>query len=109
MLTSAFLTKEQRIAAEIMGKNNFFGIEQNINLLGVDPTEKELSIVSEIPYNEATLNECREEFFLMALFSRSVNEIRELAKKQEVPIIHRSYFPEKKPYVEEPVFVDNKG
>ncbi len=69
-------TKSQAQAQEIMGKN-FFGVKDAINHFGVEPTEKELNILSEVPYLEKVLRECKDTHILVAIFPLSILEIRE--------------------------------
>ena len=65
----------QKRAREIMGKN-FFGVEDAIKYFGVIPTKEQIATLSEIPFTEATIEECRETHVLVAVFPLSILEIR---------------------------------
>lgn len=65
----------QKLAHEIMGKN-FFGVEEAIKHFGVNPTYQQLSVLSEVPFTEATLEECKNTHVLTAVFPISILEVR---------------------------------
>lgn len=65
----------QKRAREIMGKN-FFGIEEAIQHFGVNPSGQQLAVLSEIPFTEATLEECKNTHILVAVFPMSILDIR---------------------------------
>mgnify|MGYP001565127620 CR=1 len=67
-------TTSQKHAREIMGQN-FFGVEEAMKHFGVKPTPAQLSILSEIPFAEATLEACRDTHVLAAVFQLSILEI----------------------------------
>lgn len=68
-------TTSQKHAREIMGQN-FFGVEEAILHFGVNPTKQQLSVLSEIPFSEATLEQCKKTHVLIAIFPLSILEIR---------------------------------
>lgn len=68
------MTSEGR-ARGIMGRN-MFGIEDSINHLKVEPRRQELTALADIPFTEATLEQCRgETHVLVAVFERSILDI----------------------------------
>ncbi len=68
-------TTSQKYAREIMGEN-FFGVEEAIKYFGVNPTKQQLAALSEIPWSEATLEECKNTHVLIAVLPPSILEIR---------------------------------
>jgi hypothetical protein len=58
-----------------MGRN-FFGVEDAIRHFGVTPSRQQTAALSEIPFSEAMLEECRETHVLVAVFPLSILEIR---------------------------------
>ncbi len=68
-------TISQKRAREIMGKN-FFGVEEAIKHFGVNPTKQQIGGLSEIPFSEAVLQECKNTHVLAAVFLFSILEIR---------------------------------
>ena len=70
-----FPTTSQKRAREIMGRN-YFGVEEAVKHFAVSPTRQQLAVLSEIPFTEATLNECQDTHVLVAVFPLSVLEIR---------------------------------
>ncbi|MBU4274516.1 hypothetical protein KKE19_01745 [Patescibacteria group bacterium] len=68
-------TTSQKRAHEIMGKN-FFGVEEAIKHFGVNSTKQQLAILSEIPFSEAVLQECKDTHVFVAIFPISILEIR---------------------------------
>ena len=68
-------TTSQKRAREIMGRN-FFGIEEAIKHLGVNPTREQLAILSEVPYSEAMLEQCKDTHVLVAVFQLSLLGVR---------------------------------
>jgi len=63
-------------AEEIMG-SNFLGPEEGGRLFGFSLSAQELATFSEVPFSEATLNECRNSHFLVAVPSISISQIRQ--------------------------------
>ena len=47
---------------------NFFGIEEDIQYLGIKPTKAQLAAFAEIPFSEAVLQECKDTHILIAVF-----------------------------------------
>ena len=56
-------TTSQKQAREIMGKN-FLGVEEVAEYFGIVLTQEELAKVTEIPFSEKTLEECKDTHFL---------------------------------------------
>ncbi len=76
-------TTSQRRAREIMNRN-FFGVEEAIQHLGVNPTKQQVAALSEIPHSEAVLNECKETHTLAAVFPLSILDIRGKVKDRSL-------------------------
>ena len=68
-------TTSQKRAREIMGRN-MFGIEEAIQHFGVNPSRQQLDALSEVPFTEAILEECKDTHVLVAVFPLSIFEIR---------------------------------
>ena len=68
-------TTSQKGAREIMGAN-YFGVEEAIKHFGVTPSRQETLALSEIPFTEATLEQCKKTHVLVAAFPLSILEIR---------------------------------
>jgi hypothetical protein len=68
-------TTSQKRAREIMGCN-MFGIEEAIKHFGANPSRQQTSALSEIPFSEATLEECKNTHILVAVFPLSILEVR---------------------------------
>jgi len=68
-------TTSQKCAREIMGKN-FFGVEEAIKHFGVNPSRQQLAALSEIPFSEAVLEQCKSTHVLVAVFPLSILDIR---------------------------------
>ena len=68
-------TTSQKRAREIMGKN-FFGVEEAIKHFGVNPSRQQLAALSEIPFSEAVLEQCKGTHVLAAVFLLSILEVR---------------------------------
>ncbi len=68
-------TTSQKRAREIMGRN-MFGVEEAIKHFGVTPSRQQIAGLSEIPFSEATLEQCKETHVLVAVFPLSILEIR---------------------------------
>lgn len=69
----------QKRAREIMGKN-MFGIDEAIKHFLVNPTRQQRAALSEIPFSEEVLQQCKDTHVLVAVFPLSILEIREMAK-----------------------------
>jgi len=69
-------------AREIMSKN-FFGIEEAIKHLRVNPTKQQLAYLSEVPFSEEVLTSCKDTHILVAVFPLSILNIRNIVKKKE--------------------------
>lgn len=65
----------QKCVREIMGKN-FFGVEEAVKHFDVNPSNKQLAVLSEIPFSEAVLQELKDSHILVAVFPISILEIR---------------------------------
>ena len=70
-------TTSQKLAREIMGKN-FFGVEEATEHFGVNPTDKQLVALAEIPLTEKALRECKDTHVLVAVFPLSVLDVRKV-------------------------------
>lgn len=68
----------QKKAHEIMGRN-FFGIQEAIKHFGVIPTEQQLKMLEEIPFDDKLLESCKKTHILIAVFGLSIIKIREIA------------------------------
>jgi hypothetical protein len=68
-------TTSQKRAREIMGRN-MFGVEEAIRHFGVNPSRQQTAALSEIPFSEATLEQCKETHVLVAAFPLSILEIK---------------------------------
>lgn len=68
-------TTSQKRAREIMGRN-IFGVEEAIRHFGLNPTRQQIAALSEIPFTEATLEECKDTHVLVAVFPLSILEVR---------------------------------
>ncbi|MDD5164891.1 MAG: hypothetical protein PHF10_01470 [Patescibacteria group bacterium] len=68
-------TTSQKRALEIMGDENFFGVDEAIKHFGVDPSRQQCAIFSGVPFSEAILKECRKTHILVAIFPLSIMEI----------------------------------
>ena len=68
-------TASQKRAREIM-RRNCFGIEEAIRHFGVNPSRQQLAALAEVPFTEATLEECKNTHVLMTVFPLSIFEIR---------------------------------
>lgn len=53
-----------------------FGIEEAVQHFGVKPTRAQLAVLTEIPFTEAELRECKDTHILVAVFPLSILEIR---------------------------------
>lgn len=71
-------THEQ--AHDIMG-DNFFGVGEASDFFG-NPTRAQLLALSEIPFSESVLRECKDSHFLIAVLPRSILDIYRLNKWQ---------------------------
>lgn len=65
-----------RRAKEIMGKGNFFGIEETVKFFRINPTRQQMSDLSRIPYDETIMEELNATHFLFASLPISVVVIR---------------------------------
>lgn len=76
LLQSAGLNTSQKCAREIMDKN-FFGVEEAIKYLGINPTPQQLAALSEIPFSLEVLQQSKDTHVLIAVFPLSILEIRD--------------------------------
>lgn len=67
-------TTIQKRAREIMGQN-FFGVEEAIKYFRVNPSKQQLA-PAEVPFTEATLEECKETHVLIVVFPLSILDVR---------------------------------
>lgn len=80
----------------IMGKN-FFGIEDAVEYLGIEPTTEELQKLAEVPFSEKVLAQCADTHILVANFGTSIFALREK--------VGHSLFGGENPWEEKPTFV----
>lgn len=69
------LTTSQELAREIMG-TNFFGTGEAIKYFGIDPSEKECTTLTKIPFTADALYECKDTHILVAVFPMSILDVR---------------------------------
>lgn len=62
-------------AQEVMRKN-FFGIAEAVKHFGINPTRRELAMLSEIPFSPEELMMCKDTHILVAVFPISICDIR---------------------------------
>ncbi|MDP1889863.1 MAG: hypothetical protein Q8K55_03145, partial [Gemmatimonadaceae bacterium] len=62
-------------AREIMGRN-YFGVEEAIRHFGVNSSKQQFAALSEVPFTEEALEECKNTHVLVAVFPLSILEIR---------------------------------
>lgn len=68
-------TMSQKRVREIMGRN-MFGVEEAIKYFEVNPSRQQLAALSEVPFTESTLEECKNTHVLVAVFPMSILDIR---------------------------------
>jgi hypothetical protein len=68
-------------ARNIMWYNHFFGIEDVIECLGMQPTENQIKALERIPFTRELLQACKDTHILIAVFSLSILEIGEMNKE----------------------------
>jgi hypothetical protein len=68
-------------AHEIMGRN-FFGVNEAIKELGIDPRTAQLILLANTPFSESVLEACKDTHILAAVFPLSLLDIREACKGQ---------------------------
>lgn len=74
-----FEPTSQKRAREIMGRS--FGVEEVIERFGVNPTKRQLAVLSEIPFFEAVLEQLKDSRVLAAVFPLSILEMRGKVKE----------------------------
>lgn len=62
-------------AREVMGKN-FFGIPEVMKHFGINPTRRELAMLSEMPFTPEELMMCKDTHILVAVFPLSICDLR---------------------------------
>ena len=65
----------QKHARAIMGAN-YFGVEEAIRHFGINPSRQQLVDLSEVPFTEAILAECKSTHILVAIFPLSIMDVR---------------------------------
>lgn len=65
----------RKCAREIMGRN-MFGVEEAIKHFLVNPSHQQLAVLSEIPFSEAVLEQCKNTHVLIAVFPLSILDVR---------------------------------
>ena len=68
-------TTSQKRAREIMGKN-FFGVEEAIKHFSINPSRRQLVALSEIPFTEEVLQQCKDTHVLVAVFRLPILGVR---------------------------------
>ncbi|MCH8741699.1 hypothetical protein IH779_02265 [Patescibacteria group bacterium] len=63
MESIASRTSSQELSREIMG-NNFLGVEEVVEHFGISLVQEELAKIAEVPFFEATLQECKDSHVL---------------------------------------------
>lgn len=99
-LTAAELNSPNHEWARQAMNDNFFGIEEAVTYLGVQPTEDQISALSRIPFSLEELHERKNTHFLIAVFPMSVLDIRDT--------VSPGFFAEQDWYNKEPS-VNEKG
>ena len=66
---------DELLAGEIMGPN-LFGVNEAVVHFGVNPSKQQLVALSEIPFTQAELRECKDSHVLVAVFPISILDIR---------------------------------
>lgn len=69
-------TVSRDFASEIMGRN-YFGPEEAVGYFGVSSLEGQLEPLSEVPFSEETLRECRDTHILVADLGLSILDIHD--------------------------------
>jgi hypothetical protein len=72
-------------ARAIMG-NNFFGVEEAIKYLKVNPSRQALAYLAEIPFTEEVLRSVQKTHVLVAVFPISLYDLRDVCKKDGDPV-----------------------
>ena len=70
-------------AREIMGMN-MFGVEEAVKYFDVNPSKAQLAALSEIPFSEAVLEQCKNTHVLVAVFPLSILDIRRKANVRKL-------------------------
>jgi hypothetical protein len=96
------LTVSQECAQKIMG-GNFFGIEDVSKHFGVTYGPEQLLAFVEVPFSEATLEECKDTHILFAGFPMNTLEIRAKAPKDP-----RTFYSHEKGWYNEEPFALNE-
>jgi hypothetical protein len=86
------LATSQNCAREIMARN-MFGIEEAIRYFGVNPSKRQIAVLADVPFTEATLELCKETHILIAVFPLSINDVRSKSTTSKL-----SYETSKLPY-----------
>lgn len=71
----------QRKFQKIMGKENFFGIEEAMKYFKVNPTDQDLNALAKIPFSEPVLKKLKDTHILVAVFPLSILDIRKMNAK----------------------------
>ena len=84
-------TTSQKRARKIMGAN-FFGVEEAIKYLGVNPTRQQTATLAEIPFSEEALTASKDTHILIAVFPLSTLEIRGKAPQNQRLFYDQSWY-----------------
>lgn len=63
-------------ARQIMGGQNFFGLQEAMKYFKIDPQLEEILFLSHVPFSEEKLKACKDSHILVAVFPISIIEIR---------------------------------
>lgn len=70
-------------ARAIMGQN-FFGIEEAIKHFGINPANRKLAYLAEVPWSEEVLAVCKDTHILVAVFPLSILDVRGHCRDQHL-------------------------
>jgi hypothetical protein len=87
------LTASQATAREIMDKN-FFGIEEVQKHFGLTLSKRQIAYMTEVPFSEKTLHECKDTHILVAYIPVSIVSVRAKTAGVKLPKNHRMFYKE---------------
>ena len=88
----------QKQARAIMGKN-FFGIEEAVKHLGINPSKHQLACLAEIPWSKGILTTCKDTHILAAIFPLSILDLRD--KVANKCLFHKEEWYNKQPFAQD--------
>lgn len=83
----------QAEARKIMGKN-FFGIEEAQKYFGVAFSKRQLAYMTEIPFSNEVLSECKDTHILVAYAPMAIVAVRAKTASVKLPAKHRMFYPQ---------------